>query len=178
VNVTGLRGLDLLPASLDLFEIQDQLVSVAGGQVESDASTEILEAAVRPILEDCDYVVMDCPANLGVITLDGLRIADGYIVPTGADVLSAYAIRMIVKHVHHFSGTIGREIAPLGVLVTRCRPPTRLTQVSVKSLREDSTIPRILNTVIPKGRRISRRSAHSARSTAREKGNPLRTTNL
>jgi chromosome partitioning protein len=98
---------------------------------------------VGPILEDYDYVVIDCPGNLGVITLNGLRIADGYIIPTGADVLSSYAIRMIVKHIHHFSATIGREIAPLGVLVTRYRPPTRLTQVSVKSLREDSAIPRI-----------------------------------
>jgi hypothetical protein len=66
-------------------------------------------------------------------------------------VLSSYVIRMIVKHVHHFSATIGREIAPLGVLVTGYRPPTSLTQVSVKSLREDSTIPRIFNTVIPEG---------------------------
>jgi chromosome partitioning protein len=80
-NVTGLRGLDLLPASLDLIEIQDQLVSASGGQVETDAFTEILEEAVRPILEDYDYVVIDCPANLGVITLNGLRIADGYIIP-------------------------------------------------------------------------------------------------
>jgi chromosome partitioning protein len=60
-NVTGLRGLDLLPASLDLIEIQDQLVSASGGHVESGASTEILERAVRPLLEDYDYVVIDCP---------------------------------------------------------------------------------------------------------------------
>jgi chromosome partitioning protein len=92
-NVTGLRGLDLLPATLDLIEIQNQLVSASGGHVESGASTEILERAVGPLLEDYDYVVIDCPANLGVITLNGLRIPDGYIIPTGADVLSAYAIR-------------------------------------------------------------------------------------
>jgi chromosome partitioning protein len=102
----------------------------------SNASTEILEAAVRPILEDYDYVVMDCPA----IWASSRSTGSGS--PTGP---------LIVKHVHHFSGTIGREIAPLGVLLTRYRPPTRLTQVSVKSLREDSTIPRILNTVIPDG---------------------------
>lgn len=150
-NITSLRGLDLLPASLDLIEIQDRLGSTSSGQLTSDPATEILKLALRPILDDYDYVVVDCPANLGILTLNGLGIADGYIIPTSADVLSAYAIRLIVERVQKFSMAIGREIVPLGTLVSRYRPPTTLAQVSVKSLQEDPTIPPVFDTIIPEG---------------------------
>jgi cellulose biosynthesis protein BcsQ len=50
--------------------------------------------------------------NLGIMTLNGLRIADGYIIPTSPDVLSAYAIRPIVERVQQFGKAIGRDIVP------------------------------------------------------------------
>jgi chromosome partitioning protein len=62
-------GVDLLPASLDLIAVQDRLAAVSGEF--DDTSTEILKRAVDPILENYDYVVVDCPANLGTITLSG-----------------------------------------------------------------------------------------------------------
>jgi chromosome partitioning protein len=168
-NVRNLRGLDLLPSSLDLFRVQDRLGAVSSEQAEFGASSEIVEGALRTLLEGYEYVVVDCPANLGIITLNGLRIADGYIIPTGADVLSAYAIRLIVKRVEQFSMAIGREIVPLGTLVTNYRPPTTLAPVSIKSLREDPDVPPVFNTVIPAGELPGSPAEFTPKSTLREK---------
>jgi chromosome partitioning protein len=168
-NVKGLQGLDLLPSSIDLIGVQDRLCSVSSGQEEFDASTEMLNEALSPILEDYEVVVVDCPANLGTITLNGLRIADGYIIPTNADVLSTYAIRQIVERVQQLSKAIGRQIIPLGTLVTNYRPPTTLTRVSLKSFRDDPNIPTVFNTIIPEGERPTGSSDFTIKGTLREK---------
>ena len=53
-------------------------------------------------LDDYDIVLVDCPPNLGIITLNGLRISHGYIIPTIPDILSTYGIPQIVKRVRDF----------------------------------------------------------------------------
>ncbi len=54
------------------------------GQFYSNNPTEIIKRAVKNIKNDYDYVLIDCPPNMGLITLNGLRIADGYIISTSA----------------------------------------------------------------------------------------------
>ena len=62
--------------------------------------------AVNNIKDNYDYILIDCPPNMGLITLNGLRIANGYIIPTIPDVLSTYGIPQIITRVDKFSDTI------------------------------------------------------------------------
>ena len=64
-------------------------------------------------------MIVDCPPNLGIITLNGLRISRGFIIPTIPDVLSTYGIPQILKRVSQFSGEIAENIEPLGIIVTK-----------------------------------------------------------
>src|SRR5262249_46858045 len=102
-NVKEVRTLDLLPSSLDLIEVQDRLGSMSSGRFYSDVPTDILRRATRPLLEEYDFVLIDCPPNLGIITLNGLRIASGYVITTIPDVLSTYRIPQIISRIKTFA---------------------------------------------------------------------------
>src|SRR5207247_2126200 len=73
-NVAAVRRLSLLPSSLDLIDVQDRLASMPSGRFYANNPIEILHRAVRPIVDEFDFVLIDCPPNLGIITLNGLRI--------------------------------------------------------------------------------------------------------
>lgn len=128
-NVSGIRdvrGLDLIPSSLDMIDIQDRLATVPKGQFFSNNPTEIIKRALRPVLANYDYVLIDCPPNMGLITLNGLRISDGYIIPTIPDVLSTYGIPQIINRVNKYSENIGEDISCLGIVATKVRGQSSL----------------------------------------------------
>lgn len=105
-DVQGAQKVDLLPSSLDLIDVQDKLASAPTGQFYSVTPIDLLRLAVKPILDDYDIVLVDCPPNLGIITLNGLRISEGYIIPTVPDVLSTYGIPQIVTRVGNFADNL------------------------------------------------------------------------
>lgn len=112
---------DLLPSSLDLIDVQDRLASMPRGQFYSGTETpiDVLSGAVTPRLSDYDIVLVDCPPNLGIITLNGLLISQSYIIPTVPDVLSTYGIPQIVTRVREFSRDTGHPVEPLGIIVAK-----------------------------------------------------------
>ena len=118
-DVKGARTVDLLPSSLDLINIQDDLAYTPSGKFHAVNATELLWRAVKARLDDYDVVIVDCPPNLGIITLNGLRISQGYIIPTIPDFLSTYGIPQIVTRVREFSKEIAESIEPLGIVTTK-----------------------------------------------------------
>jgi len=118
-DVEGAQKVDLLPSSLDLIDVQDKLASAPTGQFYSVTPIDILRLAVKSVLDDYDLVLVDCPPNLGIITLNGLRISEGYIIPTVPDVLSTYGIPQILTRVSNFSKEIGETVTPLGIVITK-----------------------------------------------------------
>ena len=112
-------SIDLLPSSLDLIDVQDRLASMPRGRFFSGTPTELLARTVNVLINDYDIVLVDCPPNLGIITLNGLRISQGYIIPAIPDVLSTYGIPQIVSRVNDFSVDIVKTIEPLGIVITK-----------------------------------------------------------
>jgi chromosome partitioning protein len=118
-DVQEARSIDLLPSSLDLIDVQDQLASAPLGKFYAVNPVELLWRAVKSKLDDYDIVIVDCPPNLGFVTLNGLRLSNAYIIPTIPDHLSTYGIPQIVTRVGRFAEAIGEEIEPLGIVITK-----------------------------------------------------------
>ena len=136
-NVRDVRNVDLLPSSLDLIDVQDQLGSMSSGRFHSDVPTDILRRAVWKIVDEYDLVLIDCPPNLGIITLNGLKISDGYIIPTIPDVLSTYGIPQIIKRVKAFSDNIGQALPPLGMIVSKFRAQSTFHQNTLRDIKNN-----------------------------------------
>ena len=175
-NVRDVRTLDLIPSSLDLIDVQDKLGTMPSGRFYANNPTEVLHRAVRPILDEYDYILIDCPPNLGLITLNGLRISDGFIIPTIPDVLSTYGIPQIVTRVSDFSDNIGEPIEPYGIIVSKYQGISPLHQRTMKRLRSDSEKdpdkwPNVFDTVINQADAIASSAEFSPINTLRQKYN-------
>ncbi len=166
--VREVRRLDLLPSSLDLIDVQDRLAGVPMGKYYSTNPTALLQRATKPIIDEYDYVIIDCPPNLGIITLNGLRMANGFIIPTIPDVLSTYGIPQILKRVKGFADDIGEVIEPYGIVISKCRPIT-IHNRTIESLKRDSEMPRVFQTVIPESASIAAGAEYGQLGTLRQR---------
>lgn len=153
-DVQGADKVDLLPSSLDLIDVQDKLASAPTGQFYSVTPIDLLRLAVKSILDDYDLVLVDCPPNLGIITLNGLRISEGYIIPTVPDVLSTYGIPQIVKRVGNFSKEVAENIEPLGIIITKYQEASTIHVNVSRDLRRENDPP-VFDTVIRQANQIA-----------------------
>ena len=171
-NVRDVRTLDLIPSSLDLIDVQDRLASMPSGRFYANNPTEVLRRAVRPILDEYDYVLIDCPPNLGLITLNGLRISNGYVIPTIPDVLSTYGIPQIISRISSFSENVGELIETYGIIVSKYDSKSTLHNRTLKDLRADrKKYPPIFDTVIPQANAIGEAAEFTPVNTLRQKYN-------
>ncbi len=167
-NVGTVRKLDLLPSSLELIDVQDRLGSMTSGRFYSDVPTELLRRATRSIIDDYDYVIVDCPPNLGIITLNGLRISSGYVIPTIPDVLSTYGIPQIITRVKAFSDNVGADIEPLGIVISKFRAQSTLHNNTVRRLKAIGS-PRVFETIVKEDNQIAASAEYSEVNKLRQK---------
>ena len=170
-NVSEIRdvtNLDLIPSSIDMIDIQDSLVNIPQGKFYSTNPTEIIKRAIKPIINNYDYVLIDCPPNMGLITLNGLRISDGYIIPTIPDVLSTYGIPQIISRVKDFSANIGEDIFCYGIVATKVRGQSTLHTRTLNILQQEKDAS-LFKTIFYENNQIGEAAECSQVSTLRQK---------
>lgn len=140
-NILSVMNLDLIPSSLDLINLQDDLTRIPRGRFYTNHPYDILRKGIQPIFNHYDYIIIDCPPNLGLITLNGLRIANGYIIPTIPDVLSTYGIPQIINRVNDFAWEIGYPIETLGIVITKFKENSNVHQTNRAKLQREIDAP-------------------------------------
>ncbi len=134
VSNLRLRNLSLLPSSIDLIHIQDRMGDIAHKTEFTLNPMEVLKITVAGILDRFDYVLIDCPPNLGFITRNGIEISDYYLIPTISDTLSTYGVPQIVQSIHDFSQQRSLRIRCLGLVVTKFDPRSSVHNLNMQTL--------------------------------------------
>jgi chromosome partitioning protein len=140
-DIAEVPTVDLLPSSLKLIELQDQLFSMPTGVHKTNSPVDILRKGLRPLLKDYDYILIDCQPNMGLLTLNGLRLAQGYLIPTIPDILSTYGIPQLVRRVAQFAEETERAIVPLGIVATKVRGSAEIHTRTLAQIRQESAHP-------------------------------------
>ncbi len=149
----GISILDLLPSSLGLIEIQDSLPLITAGRFHVTSPVVILKDALSSVLDSYDFVLIDCPPNLGIITLNGIYISDYYLIPTIPDLLSTYGIPSILSRIDSFNKEAGKSVKPLGIVISMYRAQSKLHDATIDNLKtkaaQDHKFPRVFDTIVP-----------------------------
>lgn len=138
---------DVLPATIDLAGAEVELVSAMSRETK-------LRKALEELRGEYDYVLMDCPPSLGLLTLNALTAANGLIIPLQCEF---YALEGLTQLLHTVD-LVRRELNPGlevdGVLLTMHDGRTNLSRQIVRDVREHFP-GRVFKTVIPRNVRLS-----------------------
>ncbi len=115
----GISRLELLPSSIEFIDIQEKLPFVAMQGNYDNNPQDILRRALAPIIDRYDYVIIDCPPSLGIVTKNGLRFSTHYVIPAIPDIVSTWGIFQIVTSIASFGESFNRVIKPLGIVATK-----------------------------------------------------------
>ncbi|MFZ2526488.1 MAG: ParA family protein [Rhodococcus sp. (in: high G+C Gram-positive bacteria)] len=168
-SVTSVKGVDLLASSLDLMDVQEGLSHQQFADPASTRPIEVLRNAITPIADRYDYILVDCPPNLGMLTLNGLRLADGYIIPTIPDILSTYGIPPLQTRVQQFADRVGHPIREIGLVITKYRSASNLHRSTIERLQRDKRIANVVPAWIPEATQIAQSADFVAYGTLKRK---------
>ena len=104
-------GLDVVPANIDLSAAEIQLVNEVGRE-------QALARALRPVMKDYDYIIVDCQPSLGLLTVNALSCADSVIIPVESEYFSLRGLALLMDTVDKVRDRLNFKLEVLGILVT------------------------------------------------------------
>lgn len=141
------HGIDLAPSSIDLAGSEVHLLTRTGREF-------VLQRALRPMTEAYDYVLIDCPPSLGILTINGLTCAHEILVPVQAETLSHRGVGQLLETVDEVRQFTNPDLRVAGVIVTMFDARTNLGQQVVATLRSTHDLT-VFEPPIPKSVKVA-----------------------
>lgn len=118
--IQTIGNLDIIPASISLAGADMQLVEM-GKEYR-------LKEAIEPLKEKYDYIIIDTPPALGILTINALTAADNIVIPSQADIYSVDAIGQLYNTVRAVQQYTNKGLSIKGILLTRYSDRTILSR--------------------------------------------------
>jgi chromosome partitioning protein len=125
---TETAGIDVAPAHIDLASTEGELFTALGRE-------SILREAMRQAIDAYDYVLIDCPPNLGLLTVNGLVAADSVIIPVQTQFYAMKGLNNLVKVINAIRLKLNHDLRILGLLPTFYDARTNLAKDMLDELR-------------------------------------------
>jgi chromosome partitioning protein len=140
-------GYDVLPANRELAGAEVELV-------EFDQREERLKNALAPVLNEYDFILIDCPPALSLLTLNGLCAANGVIVPMQCEYFALEGLSDLVNTIKQVHANLNPNLTIIGLLRVMFDPRTTLQQqVSDQLMAHFGD--KVFNTIIPRNVRLA-----------------------
>ena len=144
---TKFAGLSVLPSSIQLAGAEIELV-------EMTRRENRLKAALAALRDDYDFILIDCPPSLGLLTLNGLCAADTFLVPIQCEYYALEGLSQLMGTVRQIKRLYNPQLDIEGVLLTMFDGRLNLTQQVLREVKR--FFPRkVFSTVIPRSVRLS-----------------------
>jgi chromosome partitioning protein len=149
---TEIDTLALVPGSKNLIGANLELV-------QADRRSERLREAIAPIRDNYDFIIMDCPPALDLLTLNALVAADRLLVPMQAEYFALEGISELVSTLERVRSAFNPGLSIEGVLLTMYDDRTNLAQQVTENLKGFFG-EKLFNTVIPRNVRLAEAPSH------------------
>ena len=149
---TAVKNLFVVPSNLDLAGAEIELVPAMGRETR-------LKNAIEPILDQFDYVLIDCPPSLGLLTVNGLTAAHEVIVPIQCQYYALEGLGQLLRNVDLVSKNLNPGLGVSRIICTMFDTRTKLSSDVVSEVREHFG-DKVCQTVIPHTVRIAEAPSH------------------
>lgn len=152
IKKTTVENLDAISASNDLSGAAVELV-------DQEDREFYLKNALAPLKDKYDYILIDCPPSLGILTLNGLAAADEVLIPMQCEYFALEGITLLLETVKKVQKEINPQLKIGGIFFTMFDSRTRLAQevvAQVKTYFKEL----VFSTIIPRNVRLSEAPSH------------------
>ena len=152
IQETCVPGLSIIPANIDLSGAAIELV-------EQENRDYYLKNALEPARAAWDFILIDCPPSLGVLTLNGMPAADEVLIPRQCEYYALEGVSLLLKTIKRIQKNLNPKLGIGGIFFTMFDQRTRLSQDVVRQVTEyfkDS----VFRTIVPRNVRIAEAPSH------------------
>lgn len=149
---TRVKNLSILPASIDLVGVEIELV-------QQENREKRLKSVLKPTRDLFQYILIDCPPSLGILTINSLTAADSVLIPLQCEYFAMEGLAQLVQTIRKVKKNLNRELFIEGLLLTMYDRRNRLTH-SVASEIQNHFGEQVYQTVIPRNVRLSESPSH------------------
>ncbi|RCW41457.1 MULTISPECIES: ParA family protein [unclassified Halanaerobium] len=144
---TETENLHIIPANIELAGAEIELVSIISRESK-------LKNVIKPIVDHYDYIIIDCPPSLGLLTLNALTAADSIMVPIQCEYYALEGLGQLMQTVELVRKNLNSDLRIEGVVMTMYDARTNLSQQVIKEVK-DYFSNLVFETVIPRNVRLS-----------------------
>jgi chromosome partitioning protein len=156
-------GFDVVPANRDLAGAEVELVDLPARETRlKDALAEALRqmrAAISEVATDYDFILLDCPPSLSLLTLNGLCAADSVLIPMQCEYYALEGLSDLVQTIKKVRAHLNPRLEIEGLLRTMYDPRNTLAQ-NVAAELEKHFGPKLYRTVVPRNVRLAEAPSH------------------
>ena len=147
INKEVLENLDIIPTSIDLSAAEIELIGV-------DDKEYILRNAIDQVKDQYDFVIIDCPPSLSMLTINAMTTADSVIVPIQCEYYALEGLSQLIHTVELVKDRLNSKLEIEGVVFTMYDARTNLSLQVVENVK-DNLNQNIYKTIIPRNVRLA-----------------------
>jgi len=147
IIATGVENLSLIPSTLSLTGAEVELVGIMGREYR-------LKKALASVLGEFDYIIIDCPPSLGLLTVNALSAADSVLIPIQCEYYALEGLSQLVNTVNLVNENLNSSLVIEGVLLTMADFRTNLTNEVINEVKKFFK-GKVYNSIIPRNIRIT-----------------------
>lgn len=147
----------ILPTELPLFWVLPADKNLAGAEielVEREKREYVLKNILKEAKDEYDFIIIDCPPSLGLLTINGLTAADTLLVPIQCEYFALEGVTELFDTLAHLRRVLNPQLVIEGLLLTMYDERTNLSSAVAKDLR-DFYGSQVFETVIPRNVRLA-----------------------
>tara|TARA_B100000686_G_C16575005_1_gene854982 strand:+ start:233 stop:1033 length:801 start_codon:yes stop_codon:yes gene_type:complete len=149
---TEIETLKVIPSRVDLTGAEIELVN-------KESREKILKSALNGVREDFEFIVIDCPPSLGLLTLNALAVSSSVLIPMQCEYYALQGLSHLLKTLKLVKKSINPELRVEGILLTMFDTRTLLAS-QVKDQVQKYFNAFLLKTIIPRNVRLSEAPSH------------------
>ncbi|CAM4434768.1 ParA family protein [Paenibacillus typhae] len=149
---TQIEGLHIVPATIQLAGAEIELVSTISRELK-------LKKALNTVKNNYDYIIIDCPPSLGILTINSLTAADSVIIPIQCEYYALEGLSQLLNTVRLVQKNLNPHLSIEGVLLTMLDARTNLGIQVIEEVKKYFQ-EKVYRTIIPRNVRLSEAPSH------------------